>query len=115
MWASSAGIRLGADSQGERMVAPMQAQIREFHAPAVAAGIAVLGGVAIWQWGIELERAWLRSDGGPLPGDSLPDQHRQELRAAELDEVLPAIGERRRWVSRHTSRVAPAAAHPARR
>ena len=93
----------------------MHAQIRELQAPAMAAGIAVLGGVAVWQWGIELERAWLRCDGGPLPGDSIPDAYRHELRAAELDAALPAIGERRRWVSRHTPRVAPAAARPARR
>jgi hypothetical protein len=113
MWASAAGIPLEADSQRERRVAPMQAQIRELQAPAVAAGIAVLGGVAVWQWGLELERAWLSCDGGPLPGDSLPQEHCDEPSQTEIDQAPATIGERRRWVSRDRPGVAPGTARPA--
>ena len=93
----------------------MQTQIRELQTPAVAAGIAVLGGVAVWQWGLELERAWLRCDGGPLPGDALPQDYREEPSQTGIDQAPATIGERRRWVSTDRPRVAPAAPRLARR
>jgi hypothetical protein len=92
----------------------MQAQRRELQAPAVAAGIAVLGGVAVWQWGVELERAWLRCDGGPLPGDPLGPEPCEQLRP-EIDDDPGAAGDNRRWVSRHRPAGGPAAARLARR
>jgi hypothetical protein len=93
----------------------MQAQIRELHAPAVAAGIAVLGGVAAWQWGVELERAWLRCEGGPLPGDPLGPERREQPRQPEADDGPGAASGNRRWVSRHSPAGAPAAPRLARR
>jgi hypothetical protein len=94
----------------------MQAQIRDRHTPAVAAGIAVLGGVAAWQWGIELERAWLRcDDGGPLPGDPLGPEPGEQPRQLESDEAPGAASGNRRWVSRHGPAGAPSSSRLARR
>jgi uncharacterized SAM-binding protein YcdF (DUF218 family) len=91
----------------------MQTQIRELPGSAVAAGLAVLGGVAVWQFGIELERAWLRSDDGPLPGDAVAGIRDEEHGPAQIDRSIPASGERRRWVARHHHRAVPGAARVA--
>ena len=50
--------------------------------PALAGGVALLGGVAVWQLGVELERAWLRSYDGPLEGESQAGERLDELHAA---------------------------------
>ena len=88
----------------------MQARIRE--APAVAGGLAVIGGAALWQLGIEFERAWLRSYDGPLLGDTFD---RPPHERAEMPPRSEAGGtaERRRWVAEHHPRVLSRAAHTA--
>lgn len=63
--------RLAANNKGKGDgVQPMQTPTRELSRLAVAGGIAVLAGVAVWQLGIELERGWLRSEDGPALGDT---------------------------------------------
>ncbi len=88
----------------------MQTQRRELPVPALAAGLAVLGGVAAWQLGMEFERAWLRSCDGPLPGDTLGGYRDEAPLRALPDQGSAAIGERRRWVARQRPRTAPGAA-----
>jgi len=57
----------------------------------------VLGGVALWQLGIEFERAWMRSYDGPLAGElGVGDPESQPH--ARLDEPAGAGGERR-WIA----------------
>jgi hypothetical protein len=83
----------------------MQTQIRELPVQALAAGLAVLGGVAAWQLGVEFERAWARSDEGPLPGDALGG--RGECDTRQIGEAGAAGTERRRWVADHHPRATP--------
>ena len=85
---------------------PLQTRIRELRGPAVASGCAVLGGVAVWQLGIEFERAWLRSYDGPLLGESFAGHSEETQPQAEIDAAPPARGERR-WVSGHGPRIVP--------
>jgi hypothetical protein len=79
----------------------MQTRIRELRGPAVLGSCAVLGGAAVWQLGIELERAWMRSYDGPLLGESLVGDTLDSQRAAEVDAASPATDGERRWVSEH--------------
>jgi hypothetical protein len=58
----------------------------------------VLGGVALWQLGIEFERAWMRSYDGPLAGELRVDDRAESRPRALLDEPAGAGGERR-WVA----------------
>jgi hypothetical protein len=87
----------------------MQTRIRERPAPAVA-GLAVIGGVAVWQLGLEFERAWLRSYEGPLLGETLPALPETSGVAPELAGSEGSTGaqdERRRWVAEHHPRSLP--------
>jgi hypothetical protein len=82
----------------------MQTRIRERPVPAVAGSLAVLGGVALWQLGIEFERAWMRSYDGPLLGETLPGASAAVVEQTYLERSTPALGERRRWVPKHHPR-----------
>jgi hypothetical protein len=86
----------------------MQTRMQELPKPAVAGGLALLGGVAMWQLGVEFERAWLRSCDGPLLGETPSgdeiDASRQPT-AADGERV--AERGRRRWVAGHQQRLAP--------
>jgi hypothetical protein len=89
----------------------MQTRIRERPAPAVA-GLAVIGGVAVWQLGLEFERAWLRSYDGPLLGETLPapaEMGGMASAPAGSESSAPARGGRRRWVAEHHPRRSPRA------
>jgi hypothetical protein len=92
------------ESQGDY---EMQTRIRERQAPAVA-GLAVIGGVAVWQLGLEFERAWLRSYEGPLLGETLPALTDTPDVATELADsegsTTGAHDGRRRWVTEHHPR-----------
>ena len=88
----------------------MQTRIRDRPAPAVAGGLAVIGGVAVWQLGLEFERAWLRSYEGPLVGETLPalTETPSVARESAGGERSPgARGARRRWVAQHHPRSLP--------
>jgi hypothetical protein len=92
-----------AKSQGDY---EMQTRIRERPAPAVA-GLAVIGGVAVWQLGLEFERAWLRSYEGPLLGETLPALTQTPGVASELVINEGSTGTQnggRRWVAEHHPR-----------
>jgi hypothetical protein len=78
----------------------MQTRIGDLPGPAVAGGLAVLGGVALWQLGIEFERAWMRSYEEPLMGDPLPDGPAGAAQAFQSARAPEALGEHRRWVRR---------------
>ncbi len=77
----------------------MQTRIQQVPVPALAGGLALLGGVAVWQLGVELERAWLRSYDGPLEGESRVGERLDELQSARERREAPSAGERRRWVA----------------
>lgn len=100
----------------------MRTRIQQVPVPALAGGLAVLGGVALWQLGIEFERAWMRSYDGPLEGETLAGEPLAETFAAdrggttqrsELAQAIPAVGRQRRWVARHHTRVWPRVARVA--
>jgi hypothetical protein len=91
----------------------MQTRMEALAAPAVAGGLVVLGGVALWQLGIEFERAWMRSYEEPLPGDSLPGDSADAARRADSAKALAPVGEHRRWVKPRHPRVMSRAAHAA--
>jgi hypothetical protein len=77
----------------------MQTRIQELPGSALAGGLAVLGGVALWQLGLEFERAWLRSYDGPLEGETLAGEPLLAARGSEADAAQAATVEReRRWV-----------------
>jgi hypothetical protein len=81
-------------------------RIRERPAPAVA-GLAVIGGVAVWQLGLEFERAWMRSYDGPLLGETLPllpETTDATLEPPGGESSTGAPRERRRWVAEHHPR-----------
>jgi hypothetical protein len=90
-------------------VEAMQTRIQELPVPAVAAGgLALLGGVAVWQLGMEFERVWMRSYEGPLEGETpagVGDD--APLAGDEAGEAPPRVGARRRWVASSRPRVAP--------
>lgn len=84
----------------------MRTRIQELPGPALAGGIAVIGGVALWQLGVECERAWLRSYDGPLEGETPAGEPLLAQRApgaaasqASLSQALPAAERERRWVT----------------
>jgi hypothetical protein len=94
----------------------MQTHIRELPVPAVASGLAVLGGAALWQLGIEFERAWMRSYDGPLLGDTFdtpPQDRPQAPSSAYAARTTSAADGHRRWVARHHPRAVRRAAHMA--
>jgi hypothetical protein len=88
----------------------MQTLRRELRVPAVAGGLAVLGGVTVRQLGIEFERAWIRSYDVPLLGDPSPAACLAGLQRTHSDLAPTTAGERRRWITNHHPRGAPRAA-----
>ena len=89
----------------------MQTRIQELPGtgPALAGGLAVLGGVALWQLGVEFERAWLRSYDGPLEGETPAGEPILAARGAETAVPLVAAGaeRERRWVKAQQPRRSP--------
>jgi hypothetical protein len=88
----------------------MQTRIRERQIPAMAGGLAVAGGVALWQLGVEFERAWLRSDEGPLLGEALAEPVGSAGTTPQPtggEHSTTAPGGRRRWVATHHPRSSP--------
>jgi hypothetical protein len=89
----------------------MQTRIQELPVtgPALAGGLAVLGGVALWQLGIGFERAWLRSYDGPLEGETLAGEPIRAAQGAETAApAASAAAEReRRWVKAQQQRRSP--------
>jgi hypothetical protein len=86
----------------------MQTLMQELPKPAVAGGLALLGGVAVWQLGVEFERAWLRSYDGPLLGETASGEEidaSRETAAADGERI--AERGRRRWVAGQQQRLAP--------
>jgi hypothetical protein len=78
----------------------MQTRIRDLRGPAVMGGCAVLGGAAVRQLGIEIERAWMRSYDGPLMGESFASGS-EETQPPTTSEAAPSAREQRRWISEH--------------
>jgi len=90
----------------------MQTRIQELPGPALAGGLVVLGGVALWQLGVEFERAWLRSYDAPLVGESPSGELLEASSPAEPGEQAngrpaEAAPDQRRWVAPRQPRVAP--------
>jgi hypothetical protein len=81
----------------------MQTRMSELRLSALAGGLALLGGVAAWQLGVEFERAWLRSSDGLLAGETLE----RVSEGAHVDQTPAAGGERRRWVAHERLRLVP--------
>jgi len=50
----------------------MQTTRRKLRLPAATGGLALVGGLALWQLGIEFEEAWMRSYEQPMLGDPSP-------------------------------------------
>ena len=92
----------------------MRTPIQMLPGPAVAGGLSVLGGVALWRLGMEFERAWLRSeDNVPVVGDTFVGDRGGVPQSARIGEEIPAVGERRRWVAQQRPRVVRSAARVA--
>jgi hypothetical protein len=85
----------------------MQTRMQELPGPAVAGGLALLGGVAVWQLGVELERAWLRSCEGPLQGETLTGEDAEASQPTPAGEERPAERGRRHWVAGSEPRLTP--------
>ncbi len=92
-------------------------QTRIGQVPAMAGGLAVLssvaGGVAIWQLGIEFERAWMRSYHGPLLDESATGDFQEPAKDTHVERPTRAASQRRRWVAGHHPRLAPRPAYMA--
>jgi hypothetical protein len=69
--------------------------------PAFASGLAILGGVAVRQLGIELERAWMRSYSAPMLGDPVPAESLAPTQPAHSGQTAATIGRHRRWITNH--------------
>jgi hypothetical protein len=82
--------------EGEKL---LQTKTPELPAAAVVGGVAVLAGVAVWQLGIEFERAWIRSYDQPLLGEARIDELVGAPQPAQTGPMRPATGKRRRWVA----------------
>ena len=85
----------------------MQTRMQELPKPAVAGGLALLGGVAMWQLGVEFERAWLRSCEGPLLGETPSGDEIDASRGPASAGERAAERGRRRWVAGDQRRLAP--------
>jgi hypothetical protein len=83
----------------------MHRRLGDLHVPAVAGGLTLLGGMAMWQLGIEFERAWMQSYDGPLLGEGLDGEHDELTASAHISEEIPSVREHRRWVARHHPRA----------
>jgi hypothetical protein len=75
----------------------------ELPVSALAGGLALLGGVAAWQLGVEFERAWLRSCDELPVGETLE----QVCESPRAGQTPGASDERRRWVARKGLRLVP--------
>jgi hypothetical protein len=62
--------------------------------------------VAVWQIGIEFERAWMRSYHGPLIGERPTGGFDELPEGSPVEARLPPVNERRRWVRGHHPRLA---------
>ena len=91
----------------------MQTPIRELQGQAVAGALAVLAGVALWQLGVEFERAWMRSYDEPLLGDTFDGDRGGVPQRAQTSQAIPATGERHRQVAKHHPRAVRRATHVA--
>lgn len=88
----------------------MQTRIQEMPAPAVVGGLLVLG-AALWQLGIEFERAWMRSYDGPLIGEAIAEDRGRVAHGTERGRSAQPIAKQRRWVADHHPRpVGPSSA-----
>ena len=85
----------------------MQTRMQELPGPAVAGGLALLGGVAVWQLGVELERAWLRSFEGPLEGETLTGEDAEASQRTRPGEEQRLERGKRRWVAGSEPRLSP--------
>jgi hypothetical protein len=72
---------------------------------ALAGGLALLGGLAAWQLGIEFERAWMRSSDGLLMGETLGQAPHSPV-SEHTAGAGGGGGEHRRWVTRDRPRLA---------
>lgn len=84
----------------------MHTRIEDLRRPVAVGALAALGGVAVWQLGIEFERAWVRSYEGPLLGETPWRADAGTLQHTERDQAITGAGERRRWVAEHHPRSA---------
>lgn len=91
----------------------MQTRIQEMPVPAVAGGLLVLG-AALWQLGIEFERAWMRSYDGPLIGETIAEDGGRVAHGTQRGRSAQPIARQRRWVANHHPRLVSPAAHVAR-
>jgi hypothetical protein len=65
----------------------MQRSIQELPGTAGTGGlVAVIGALTLWRLGIEFERAWRRSEDGPLLGDDSTENHAMELVSMGTDD-----------------------------
>jgi hypothetical protein len=87
----------------------MQTRIQEMPLPAVAGGLLVVG-AALWQLGIEFERAWMRSYDGPLIGETIAEDRGRAAHGTQRGRSVQPIGKPRRWVANHHPRSAPSSA-----
>jgi hypothetical protein len=83
----------------------MQTRIEDLRGPAVVGSLAALGWVAVWQLGVEFERAWMRSYDGPLLDETLTTADGEALQPARSDQTSAGGGEHRRWVIEHHPRA----------
>ncbi|MCW3018915.1 MAG: hypothetical protein JWN10_1223 [Solirubrobacterales bacterium] len=94
--------------KGEKL---QQTKAPELPASAVVGGLAVLAGVAVWQLGIEFERAWIRSYDAPPLGEARVSELVGSSQRARIGPVATASGEHRRWVANHHARDVARAPH----
>jgi hypothetical protein len=81
----------------------MQTRIQEMPVPAVAGGLLIVG-AALWQLGIEFERAWMRSYDGPLIGETIAEDRSRMAHDIQRARSVQPIGKQRRWVANHHPR-----------
>jgi hypothetical protein len=91
----------------------MQTRIQEMPVPAVAGGLLIVG-AALWQLGIEFERAWMRSYDGPLIGETIAEDSSRTAHGTQRARSVQPVGKQRRWVAHHHPRSGFPAAHVAR-
>lgn len=77
-------------------------------ASVVAGGLTLLAGVAVWQLGVEFERAWIRSYDAPLVGEEPVSDTANPLTLTPTGRPTRVPGGRRRWVAAPHARRAGA-------
>jgi hypothetical protein len=85
----------------------MRTRIQELPTPALAGSVMLLGGMALWQLGVEFERQWLRSYEGPLEGEAASGDAALARQALDPGGRAGAARGERRWVAPGHPRVAP--------